>query len=208
MTRLLLIVLLVVSASCGDPTEPSLPGARFTISGSIGGSCNLINASTCPVAPFGTGVASGTAFSGHFLLDSAAKATDVVTTATSTSARFHNVIVDLTIGDVTLKNNDIASTYVQVEASMAAHTYTIVLPHGFSSGVLGGLTVDYAEITLPIVPSRYPDITPPRDLAAFQPAIQLKLGSVVMLKHSIDTSLGLGQFSPGSLLFAAVTGIQ
>jgi hypothetical protein len=208
MRRSLSLVLLLAAAGCADPTGPQLHGVLFTLTGGIGGACTLVAANLCNSGQFGSGVQTTTPFRAHFLLDSAATTADLVTTASSTTVRYEGLRADFTVGDVTLSANDVASSYVRIDASRSAETYTIVLPHGFSSGTLAGLSVDYVEITLPIVPSRYPDVTPPRDLAAFQPAIQLRLGSIVMLKHNANNVLDLGVFTPGTLLFAAVTGIE
>jgi hypothetical protein len=89
-------------------------------------------------------------------------------------------------------------------------SFEVTVLHGFSTGRVGGLQIDYFSLFLPIVPSRFPDTTLPTDPAVFEPALSMPgVTAGVGIKHHTDPSFWpFGVSAPGPLLTASVAAVR
>lgn len=192
-----------------NPASP-IPSSyiTFEFAGTIDQSCNVIGAQACDAAPFGSGIPMGTQMTGRFSLDPATPPTVVLKTDTYAAVRYPGVIVNMTVGSVALAGNDAASTYLEIDSLSTLEQDVLTIPRGFPSGRVAGLSVDFAQVGLRVVPTRFPDVSLIEDASLFQAGLGITDGASVAIKHHSDPNFGVfGIVAPGPLASGPITSI-
>jgi hypothetical protein len=157
---------------------------------------------TCDDAPFGSGVAPGTAISGHLTFDPNMPGVIILSAATSRLVSYSGVAVDFILGSSLVSGNDSSLGALEVDSySDQCDQFGLTVARGFRVGQVAGLSVDYFSLVLPIVPTRFPDASLPRNPNIFDLNLQYAgapLASVV-ISHYASPDLAFVDW-PGSRL--------
>jgi hypothetical protein len=98
--------------ACGasSPISPSSATAvTLEFNGTLQRSCTVNAGHSCEDAAFGSGIAPGTAISGHLRFDPNILGVAILSTAQSRLISYAGVAVDLTVGSSVVSGNDLQS---------------------------------------------------------------------------------------------------
>jgi hypothetical protein len=122
------------------------------------------------------------------------------------AVKFYGVVADATVDGVTFSGNDAWASYAEIQTTGSSQWLRINVASGAQRGSLAGLTVDYMQISLRLVPARSPDAKPPQDAAAFQAGIDPLYAPKIVLKHHSSVFTGIG--APGPQVEGPLTAIR
>ena len=200
-----------MSLGC-DSRSPIAPAPSslitFDVTGRLDQSCEVISFQACETAAFGSGIAAGTSVSGRISIDPETPQTVVLKQDNYSAVRYFGVRVSLTVGSVTLSGNDPASTYVEIDSMSNYEQDVVTIMQGFPSGKIAGLSIDFAQIALPVTPSRFPDVSLVKDPSVFQAGIGGPKGASILIKHHTRPEYSIfGIAAPGPVSSGPVTSI-
>jgi len=204
-----LAALLVTGCRSDSATAPELtPNVALVFEGTLTEFCNVISFQSCVDAPFGSGIQSGTSVRADVSFDSTTPAITAVNQPDFVSKRYYGADVNVRLGNTILSGADPAWTYIDVTTYPTLHFVSIVAMRGFPSAMVGGLSIDFFQLSLRISPTRHPDASLPTSAAAFTAALATEPFGVVLKHHDNPNFWQFGATAPGPMAGGNITSVR